>query len=341
MPQINAAVATHGVPASIMKSIMRLESGGDPTNGSPQGAYGLMQIMPDWEGHGGYSRYDPAQNVMLGALILKEAHDRWVAQGAPDPWQEAVRDYIGRGRPDAFGTDQNSYWARISQFLGELGGYGGTTPAAATGGGSLESMFPGGSSVPDWGGFNVPSSNGLYGYGTAYGLNGTNHTGIDIPMAPGSPMRAAFSGHVVCAATGSGTGEDSCAAFNCVGFCPNGTAGRIQIMSDDGNTVLIYGHSSGTAVTPGQRVTAGQLVGYSGGQNSAHVHLEARVKDPSMPSGWRIVDPRQVLGSGGGGGSFAGGSAPAPGGYGGSTTTPYQSGMGDFTSYFLSLAGIG
>lgn len=112
--EVAAASQATGVPANLLKAIGNFESGGDQSNCSPQGACGIMQIMPDWEGHDGLSRNDPAQNIMLGAKILQEAHDNWVRQGAADPWQEAVKDYIGRGGADAFGTDSDMYWKRVS-----------------------------------------------------------------------------------------------------------------------------------------------------------------------------------------------------------------------------------
>lgn len=313
--QILAAASQYGVPANLLKSIMKLESGGDPGSFSPQSATGLMQIMPDWNGTAGLSIYDNQQNVMLGAYILKQAHDGWASQGAADPWQEAVRDYIGRGSADAFGTDQNSYWTQIKANWDQLNNASVGVNPGYTGGTGWQSSFTtmfGTTSVPDWGEFNVPSDLPYYSYGNQYGMNGVNHTGVDIPLNVNSPMAAGFSGHVVCSGTDRGTGEDSCSAFN--DYMGSGN-GRIEIMSNDGNTILIYGHTSRTAVSPGQQIAAGQVVGYSGGENSAHVHLEARVRDPSTPSGWRIVDPRQVLGGGVasyGGGGGAGGYTPAP-----------------------------
>ena len=85
-----------------------------------------------------------------------------------------------------------------------------------------------------------------------------------------------------------------------------GGAGRIEVQLDNG-AVLIFGHSQGSFVQPGQRINAGDALGTIGWANSNHVHLEARVRDPSTASGWRIVDPRSVLGGG-----WGGGSSPVP-----------------------------
>jgi murein DD-endopeptidase MepM/ murein hydrolase activator NlpD len=313
---ISEASSKYGIPANLLKAVMMLESGGDPSSGSPQGATGLMQIMPFWDGTAGYSIHDPRQNVLLGAHILKDSYSRWSGR-ANDPWQEAVKDYIGRGGPDAFGTTAETYWPRIQQYWNELNAGtqssvgGGSFPGGTA---SIQTIFPAGA-LYDWGEFNAPSGNGLYGYGTQYGLNGSSHTGLDVAMDVGSAYRAPMGGTVMCSGTGRGQGADGggCSAFN--DYFGQG-AGRVEVLLDNG-AVLIYGHSSTSALQPGQRFGAGQVLGTSGGMNSAHIHLEARVRDASMPSGWRIVDPRQVMG----GGQMPGGSgtgnytSPVGGGY--------------------------
>lgn len=166
-------------------------------------------------------------------------------------------------------------------------------------------MFAAGGTVEDWGEFNLPSNamcNGrpCYTYGTQYGLDGHSHTGLDVRMDPGTPFYAPTSGTVMCAGTGVGQGADGggCGAFGCQGYCVGGSAGRLKVLLDNG-AVLIFGHASTSALKPNQRFNTGALLGTSGGMNSAHTHLEARVRDSSTPSGWRIVDPRTVLGGGG------------------------------------------
>jgi murein DD-endopeptidase MepM/ murein hydrolase activator NlpD len=183
-------------------------------------------------------------------------------------------------------------WKTLDQQSGFTG-----TSTFGTGTGSWESIVKGGA-VYDWGEFGAESSNGLYGYGTQYGMNGTQHTGADIATPRGSTYVAPMGGTVMCAGTGIGTGADGsgCAAFGDTG----GGAGRVEVLLDNG-AVLIYGHSSQSFLQPGQRFNAGQALGKSGTMNSDHIHLEARVKDPSTASGWRIVDARTVMGGGGGG----------------------------------------
>lgn len=210
-------------------------------------------------------------------------------------------------------TGQNTVWnykygpSGVITRWHELDSMQGTTPGGSIGAnGNWGSFIPGGQSY-DWGEFGVPSDNGYYGYGTQYGLNGSQHTGVDITGNWNETYKSPVSGTVTCAGTGVGSGADGggCAAFGTMDG--RGGAGRIEVQLDNG-AVLIFGHSQQSFVRPGQRINAGDMLGTIGWANSNHVHLEARVRDPSTPSGWRIVDPRTVLGGGFSGGGFGGGS---------------------------------
>ena len=63
--------------------------------------------------------------------------------------------------------------------------------------------------------FGVDSDLGFYTYGTEYGLNGAQHTGLDIAVARNTPYRSPGAGTVMCSGTGVGAGSDGggCAAF--------------------------------------------------------------------------------------------------------------------------------
>lgn len=299
--EINRAAQQFGIPPNLIKAVMKLESGGDPNAAGAAGVWGPMQVnsSPDAWGYGPWST-DPVANIMKGAEILKHYYDQY------GNWRDALRGYHGFGS-DGYTTDQQyadivlNNWDALNSASGSAGmGFGGGTSAQA-----ITAIFGPSAGVPDWGEFGAESGNGLYGYGRDYGLNGTQHTGVDVPLALGSPFAAPMGGTVVCSGTGIGqdAGGGGCGSFN--DYYGQG-AGRIEVLLDNGVT-LIFGHSSQAMVRPGQRVNAGQVIGLSGGMNSPHIHLEARVRDGSMPSGWRIVDPRSVLG-----GSFV-----TPGGYGG------------------------
>ena len=340
-PQVNAAASKYGVPANLLKSIMKLESGGQMLGRNGAGAIGLMQVVDTYWGNLGYNLYDPAQNVMAGAHVLRQYYDQykdWATQNGVDPWKAAVYSYYS-GSPfnmnaadrvdqGGSGITTATYGDRIWQDFQKLNLMSGGQPGMGYNAGSwsgLSGVFPNGT-VPDLGEFAVESTNGFYGYGTQYGMNGTQHTGVDVPMAPGTPYRAPMGGTVMCAGTGVGSGTDGggCSAFQ---DTINGGVGRVELLLDNG-AVLIFGHSMTSNFQPGQRVNAGDVVGTSGGMVSNHIHLEARVRDSSTASGWRIVDPRTVIG----GGSYA------SGGYS-NATVQQPNNWGNAMTNFLTIPG--
>lgn len=306
--QIAAAAAKSGVPPNLIKAVMKLESGGDPNVGSPQGASGLMQIMPFWNGTAGYQISDPVQNIMLGAHILKENYNQYGS------WEMAAKAYLGLGGADAYGTTSSSYWARVSQYMNELGGIGGTQGSGLKGGlpangqssAGIGTIWAGTGATPNLDyGFLAPNSLGLYAYGTRYGTDGRGHTGIDAPMPIGTPNYSPVSGTVVCSCTGSGGG---CSAFN--DYLGQG-CGRIEVALDNGDR-LILGHMSTSNVQIGSRVGVGTQLGTSGGMNGPHTHIEYRVPDASQESGYRMVDPAQYLGGAAASGIPSTGTSYAP-----------------------------
>ncbi|HEU5423986.1 MAG TPA: peptidoglycan DD-metalloendopeptidase family protein, partial [Nitrolancea sp.] len=110
---IQQAAAAHKVPAALLAAIMTVESDGNPRAISPQGAQGLMQVMPDE-----FQRYgvpvekwlDPATNIDTAARILSETLGQG---GAVDL---AVQRYFGIGC-DALGTCTDVYLSRVQQWL--------------------------------------------------------------------------------------------------------------------------------------------------------------------------------------------------------------------------------
>jgi Transglycosylase SLT domain len=81
------AARRFGVPALWVNAVMMVESGGEVRAVSPQGAMGLMQIMPDtWDDlrsrHGlGTDPFDPRDNILAGTAYLREMHDRYGSPG--------------------------------------------------------------------------------------------------------------------------------------------------------------------------------------------------------------------------------------------------------------------
>ena len=92
---------------------------------------------------------------------------------------------------------------------------------------------------------------------------GSFHAGIDISCHYGSPILAPADGVVTYADFYSGYGR--------------------MLEIDHGNSVVTrYGHLSGFAVTDGESVRKGQVIGYvgmSGRSTGAHLHYEVRIHD--------------------------------------------------------------
>ena len=87
-----------------------------------------------------------------------------------------------------------------------------------------------------------------------------SHTGIDIPASGGTPILAAKSGQVVTSAYHYSYGN------------------YVVIDHGNGNSTL-YAHMSSRAVSEGQMVTQGQVIGYvgtTGSSASNHLHFEVR-----------------------------------------------------------------
>jgi len=93
------------------------------------------------------------------------------------------------------------------------------------------------------------------------GIGSTYHEGIDIAVPEGTPIRAAASGTVIMASYNGGYGN-----YTCI---------------DHGSGLsTCYGHQSSFAVSSGQSVSQGDVIGYSGNTGSStgpHLHFEVRI----------------------------------------------------------------
>jgi murein DD-endopeptidase MepM/ murein hydrolase activator NlpD len=144
----------------------------------------------------------------------------------------------------------------------------------------------------DWAAYGGPD---LYEYGDGHGLDGSQHTGIDVGIPYGSKIFAPADATVVCGGTGKGPGANGqgCDAFNDWGDGDSVKqgVGRIELLFPDGRS-LIYGHSRTATVKPGDKVTRGQQIGTSGGMYGAHIHLEAR----KFANGtYQLFNPKTLL----------------------------------------------
>ena len=100
---------------------------------------------------------------------------------------------------------------------------------------------------------------------------GRMHEGIDVAVPEGTPVRAAKGGTVILASYYGGYGN-----YICV---------------DHGSGLsTCYAHLSGYASSSGQRVSQGQVIGYSGNTGSStgpHLHFEVRVNGAAQdPMGY-------------------------------------------------------
>lgn len=102
-----------------------------------------------------------------------------------------------------------------------------------------------------------------------------SHGGVDIGASMGTAIYAANSGTVV-------SSNNSCNHVSSGGNwcdCGGGYGNFVWILHDNGYET-IYGHMTTTAVGAGDRVSAGQLIGYvgsSGWSTGPHLHFELRI----------------------------------------------------------------
>lgn len=112
------------------------------------------------------------------------------------------------------------------------------------------------------------------------------HTAIDIGGNLGDPLFAAVGGKVTD-----------------VRYSESGYGLNVRILADNGEE-LIYGHMQETNVRPGQRVSAGQVIGAMGNTGNStgpHLHFEVRQPGPDQfvpgtRSTTTAIDPYSLIG---------------------------------------------
>ena len=152
------------------------------------------------------------------------------------------------------------------------GGGGGSTGGGSTGGGSTGGGNSGGGSANSSGWVN-PLAGGYWISTEWWGYYG--HTGMDMAIGQGTPVRAAASGTV---------------SFS--GWAGQYSYGNMARIDHGGGISTLYGHLQYTpSVAYGQNVSAGQVIGYvgsTGNSTGPHLHFETLI-------GGVPTDPRPFM----------------------------------------------
>jgi len=123
---------------------------------------------------------------------------------------------------------------------------------AASGGGPPPQSIAGGCDARPVGG----------GLSSGFGMRwGRLHAGVDVPASTGTPIRACWGGVVRIAGWQSGYGNT-------------------VVIDHGGGVATLYAHQSAIAVSVGQSVSAGTVIGYvgsTGNSTGPHLHFEVRI----------------------------------------------------------------
>ena len=97
---ITSMAETHGVDPMLVRALIRVESGDQPTARSNKGAMGLMQLMPSTARfYKVRNPYDPKANIAAGVQHLKSLLDRYatvdLALAAYNAGEAAVKRFNG------------------------------------------------------------------------------------------------------------------------------------------------------------------------------------------------------------------------------------------------------
>jgi murein DD-endopeptidase MepM/ murein hydrolase activator NlpD len=195
-----------------------------------------------------------AQGSLLGARHSKQ-HDLAATQAAVHAWQQ----------------EANSLSAASAQIQAQIAAA--QAKAAQAKAASPPPPAEGGSTSPP----SPPSSQGLIWpvsgpLTSPFGMRwGSLHPGIDIGVGYGTPIHAAAAGTVLVASY-------------------NGGYGNLVVLDHGSSIATAYAHQSSIAVTVGQTVSQGEVIGYVGStgfSTGPHLHFEVRVNGtPVDPLGY-------------------------------------------------------
>jgi len=116
---IDKVAAEQGVPAKLVRAVIRVESGYQQRARSPKGAMGLMQLMPETARRYGVANpYDPGANIEAGIKHLKSLMERLplaLALAAYNAGEAAVERF--HGVPPY--PETQAYVGRILKLIGQ------------------------------------------------------------------------------------------------------------------------------------------------------------------------------------------------------------------------------
>jgi soluble lytic murein transglycosylase-like protein len=117
---IDQAARSNKVDSSLIVSVIRAESSGNPSAVSPKGAKGLMQLADSTaEDYGVSDSFDPAENIHAGSKLLRRLLDKY-----QDVTLALAAYNAGPGNVDKYGgvppfKETQDFVARVTGFLSE------------------------------------------------------------------------------------------------------------------------------------------------------------------------------------------------------------------------------
>ena len=300
-PAFSRQGATHGVDPLALACMSVIES--DSTHLTEAGtvierydghdavpSVGLMQVKVRYWADlvPGADGYTPEGNVALAAAIL--------ARGikTTGSLEQAIAQVYHPG-VDPNGTTPDGYVGVLRSLIAEVRNATRPAPPPARHDPPAEQKHPYdviGGGVPWRVEYGFLDNVGLnyYGYGVGHGTHrGTDHTGDDVLWPDDTLLHAPAAGRVTCVGReGEVTWGQGCGSFE---DTDGGGIGNISILLDAGIKVVL-GHASSAMVAAGDRVSAGQPVGRSGGMNGPHTHIEVAV---NKGGAYWLVDPAPAL----------------------------------------------
>lgn len=203
--------------------------------------------------------------------LAEDAQAEYAAIAAAEEETAAQLDELSR---QLAAQEAAAWWAaqQAAQGSGTAGGGSGTVTGGSTGttggGSSGTPVYSNGSLIWPTDSTYITSNFGNRDAPTA-GAS-TNHQGLDIGAAAGTPIYAAASGTIEVATS-------------------NNSYGNYVMVNHGSGTTTVYAHMESMTVSSGQYVTQGQIIGYVGSTGittGPHLHYEVRVDgsrvDPSQ-----------------------------------------------------------